>query len=102
MLRPSRIVLMLAGCLFVVGTTHAQTPSSPAASAQAPARNDYGKADAWLCRPGRKDACAVDLTPPVISASGKLTREEWTPNPAAPIDCFYVYPTVSNDRRGGI
>jgi hypothetical protein len=63
----------------------------------APAKNDYSKAESWLCRPGRHDACDVDLTTTVISASGKLTRESWTANPKAPIDCFYVYPTVSLD-----
>ena len=58
---------------------------------------DYSKGDNWLCRPGRQDACAVDLTTTVVAADGKLTSESWTPNPAAPIDCFYVYPTVSTD-----
>jgi hypothetical protein len=32
-----------------------------------------------------------------VEANGKLTRETWAANPKAPIDCFYVYPTVSND-----
>jgi DUF3089 family protein len=63
----------------------------------APAKNDYAKAETWLCRPGRHDACDVDLTTTVISANGKLTREPWAANPKAPIDCFYVYPTVSLD-----
>jgi len=36
----------------------------------------------------------------VISATGKLTREPWAANPKAPIDCFYVYPTVSLDVTG--
>ena len=60
-------------------------------------RNDYSKAETWLCRPGRHDACDVDLTTTVISANGKLAREPWAANPKAPIDCFYVYPTVSLD-----
>jgi hypothetical protein len=63
----------------------------------APAKNDYAKAETWLCRPGRHDACDVDLTTTVISANGKLTREPWAANPKAAIDCFYVYPTVSLD-----
>lgn len=68
----------------------------PAALAQT-AKNDYGKGENWLCRPGRTDACAVDLTTTVVAANGKLTEEKWKSNPDAPIDCFYVYPTVSND-----
>src|SRR6266446_2262249 len=65
------------------------------ASAQQP--NDYSDPKSWLCRPGQHDACDVDLTATVIAAGGKLTREPWTANVNAPIDCFYVYPTVSTD-----
>ena len=64
---------------------------------EAAAINDYSKAETWLCRPGRQDACAADLTTTVVAANGKLTEEKWSANPKAPIDCFYVYPTVSND-----
>ena len=46
------------------------------------------------------DACAVDLTTTVVAADGTLTREAWKANPNAPIDCFYVYPTVSTDTGG--
>jgi len=64
------------------------------------ASNDYADAKNWLCRPGQQDACAVDLTTTVVAADGKLTKEAFTPNPNAPIDCFYVYPTVSTDNGG--
>jgi hypothetical protein len=77
----------------------AQEQPKPAA-APAPAKNDYSNGDNWLCRPGRQDACAVDLTTTVVAADGKMTREAWAANPKAPIDCFYVYPTVSNDPAG--
>ncbi|HEX9224124.1 MAG TPA: DUF3089 domain-containing protein [Candidatus Acidoferrales bacterium] len=77
----------------------AQEQAKPAAP-PAPARNDYSNGDNWLCRPGRQDACAVDLTTTVVAAEGKMTREAWAANPKAPIDCFYVYPTVSNDPAG--
>ena len=74
--------------------------AQPAAAAEAPKPNDYGDAKSWLCRPGRKgDACDVDLTTTVVAADGTLTRETWAADPKAPIDCFYVYPTVSTDPR---
>jgi hypothetical protein len=63
-----------------------------------PRPNDYSDARSWLCRPGRHDACDVDLTTTVIGADGRLTRETWRGNPNAPVDCFYVYPTVSTDE----
>lgn len=69
---------------------------SPGVGAQA-SKNDYADANSWLCRPGRQDACAVDLATTVVAADGALTREAFKPNPTPPIDCFYVYPTVSTD-----
>jgi Protein of unknown function (DUF3089) len=73
------------------------TASAPAPAAAAPTPNDYSQSQTWLCRPGRQDACAVDLSTTIVAANGKLTRETFAANPEAPIDCFYVYPTVSND-----
>jgi len=59
--------------------------------------NDYSDPKSWLCTPSRSGACEVDLTTTVVATDGKLTRETWTADPNAPIDCFYVYPTVSTD-----
>jgi len=81
-------------------TTPTQEAAKPAATPAPVPKNDYSNGDNWLCRPGRQDACAVDLSTTVISADGKLTREDWTANPKAEIDCFYVYPTVSRDPGG--
>jgi hypothetical protein len=75
--------------------------SGVAANAQTAAalpKNDYSKPANWLCWPGKAgDACAVDLSTTVIKADGSETAEAFKANPKAPIDCFYVYPTVSND-----
>ena len=74
----------------------APAPVAPAAVESTP--NDYADEKNWLCRPGRKgDVCDVDLTTTIVAADGTLTREEFTANPKAAIDCFYVYPTVSTD-----
>ena len=68
------------------------------AATQTQDRNDYAKTENWLCRPDKtNDACSVDLTTTVVAPTGTLTRETFTANPQAPIDCFYVYPTVSSD-----
>lgn len=63
------------------------------------AKNDYSKPETWLCRPGRVgDACSSSkLDSTMVAASGRLKVEEWKRNPNPPVDCFYVYPTVSND-----
>jgi hypothetical protein len=73
-------------------------PAPPAAAAEAPKPNDYSDPKAWLCRPGRTDdACAIDHTTTIVAADGTLTRETWKVDPNAPVDCFYVYPTISTD-----
>src|SRR5215469_6944145 len=61
------------------------------------AANDYSDPKAWLCRPGRHDACETDLATTVIHADGGWSRETWAAAKDAPVDCFYVYPTVSTD-----
>jgi hypothetical protein len=63
------------------------------------AANDYALPQTWLCRPDKAtdNACAVDLTTTVVRADGSATVEPFKPDPQAQIDCFYVYPTVSND-----
>jgi hypothetical protein len=72
-------------------------PQQPAAAAAASGPVDYSDPKTWLCRPGGKDACAIDQTTTIVAADGKLAREVWAADPKAPIDCFYVYPTVSTD-----
>lgn len=58
---------------------------------------DYSNESMWLCLPGRDDACSTDLTTTIIDSEGNYSIENWTSNPDSPIDCFYVYPTVSTD-----
>ena len=69
--------------------------SGPAMAAPAV---DYSNPSHWLCRPGRADVCSTPLTSTVVApADASLTRRTYAPDPAAPIDCFYVYPTVSRE-----
>ena len=94
----TRYVLLLIVLIGAASPANAQAPAPPAAPAAEVKPNDYADEKNWLCRPGRKgDACDVDLTTTVVAADGTLTRETWAANPKAPIDCFYVYPTVSTD-----
>lgn len=70
----------------------------PQAAANTP--NDYADPATWLCLPERDDACAVNLDTTVIDTDGTPLLEAHRADPDAAIDCFYVYPTVSNDPRG--
>jgi hypothetical protein len=83
--------LFVIGISFVAGIAQAPADTTP------PKPNDYADGKTWLCRPGRQDACAIDHTTTVVAADGKLAKETWTADPNAPIDCFYVYPTISTD-----
>ena len=85
------LALACAVSLLALGA-HAQPAAATAA-------NDYAKPETWLCWPGKAgNACAVDITATVIQANGAMAREAFKPDPKALIDCFYVYPTVSNDK----
>ncbi len=67
-------------------------------SSRAATSVDYSAPSNWLCRPGRADACGTPLTSTVVSpAGGGLVKRTYAPDPAAPIDCFYIYPTVSEE-----
>jgi hypothetical protein len=83
--------------LFVIGISFAAGVAAQQADTAPPKPNDYADGKTWLCRPGRQDACAIDHTTTVVAADGKLSKETWTADPNAPIDCFYVYPTISTD-----
>jgi hypothetical protein len=50
----------------------------------------------WLCKPGLAgDPCTSPLTTTVVQNNGQTSIEAAAVNTKAPIDCFYVYPTVS-------
>ena len=68
------------------------------AAAQPPApAPDYREDSAWLCLPGRDDVCAKPLPTTALNPNGygSVGQAMVAKSPAA--DCFYVYPTVSQD-----
>lgn len=92
-------LLAFTGMLAGAAPALAQTPE--AAAPPAP-RTDYADPHAWLCKPGRADdVCGranEDAT--IVRADGSTTVQPFKADPNAPIDCFYVYPTVSRDPGG--
>lgn len=89
MIRPRPYLLILALLAAIAGPT-----AHPAAAAP---RIDYNDPADWLCLPGRADACAQPLTSTVIAADGSITKRTYDIDANAPVDCFYVYPTVSRE-----
>jgi hypothetical protein len=107
-----RLTTVLAA-IALLGGCGGEKPAPQAAPAPAPAATadvnvdtpavdpvapvDYSQPASWLCRPDVEDACEQTATATAISADGKLTKDRFVPDAKAPIDCFYVYPTVSLD-----
>ena len=86
-----RWILAFAGMTVMIGS---------AASAQAQAASpapDYAKNSAWLCLPGRADACSTPLPTTALNPNGYGSNGLSSVAKDPPLDCFYVYPTVSRD-----
>ena len=59
---------------------------------------NYAKDSTWLCLPGRKDVCSTPLPTTALNPNGYGSTGLSAVARDTPIDCFYVYPTVSNDQ----
>ena len=81
--------------MFLAGLALAS--AAPAAAQEAPAAPDYSKTEAWLCLPGRDDACSKPLPTVALNPNGYGSVGQAVPARDPKIDCFYVYPTVSRD-----
>ena len=70
-------------------------PASPQPVASAP---DYNSASSWLCLPGRADVCSTPLATTALNPNGYGSTGQSSVAKDPPLDCFYVYPTVSRDQ----
>jgi hypothetical protein len=86
-------ILPLLGALASL----AAAPVLAQSSAQVPAAPDYARDSEWLCLPGRADVCSKPLQTTELGPSGYGSSVADPVAKDPPIDCFYVYPTVSND-----
>ncbi|HEV8407156.1 MAG TPA: DUF3089 domain-containing protein [Sphingomicrobium sp.] len=82
--------------LAVLALALAAVPAS-AQPASAVAEPDYSRDSSWLCLPGRADTCSSSLPTTALGPNGygSTSRSEVAKDP--PLDCFYIYPTVSSD-----
>ncbi len=80
-------ILMLS---LVVAGLAAQTPGRPTP-------NDYGKPESWLCRPGKDGPCTSKQDATEIAPDGSIKPVPFVRPADPPFDCFYVYPTASED-----
>ena len=83
--------LALAAALMLAATVACAADDRPP-----PPKPDYAQASAWLCRPGAETVCVNDLDALGFDAKGRRTPEPpFKLADDAPVDCFYVYPTLS-------
>src|SRR5215471_10591377 len=98
MRRRALLPMLLSACAFLAGCG-SHRAASPTATTTASAPSSHKTL--WLCFPGRAaDPCATSLATTVVRADGSKSVER-PRRPANPrVDCFYVYPTVSDEPSG--
>ncbi|HEX4475915.1 MAG TPA: DUF3089 domain-containing protein [Polyangiaceae bacterium] len=64
---------------------------------------DYSDGNFWICRPGNdKDECLDDLTATEAKKDNTTDVVKRPPATDAPVDCFYVYPTIDLTGPGNM
>jgi hypothetical protein len=82
--------------LLAAAAALAAVPAS--AQPARPAPVDYAQESSWLCLPGKADICSAPLLTTAVTPTGFGKRTNSSPAKQPPIDCFYIYPTVSRDN----
>ena len=79
-------------------TAAASLLAAAAPAVAQPAPVDYNKDVNWLCLPGRADICSAPLPTVALHTNGYGSVGRSVPAKDPPVDCFYVYPTISRDN----
>jgi hypothetical protein len=87
----------MSGLVFLALLTGLGAAPAAAQTQVAPAAVNYGLERNWLCLPGRADTCSTALPTTALNANGYGSVGQSVVAKDPPIDCFYVYPTVSTD-----
>ena len=89
-----RLKLVYSIALAALLTSCAQQPP------MRPPSGPYASPSAWLCRPDVSGPCSGERRVTTLMADGTSSVETIKPANNQPIDCFYVYPTISEDKSG--
>jgi len=87
-----KLLLLLLGLAAAPALAQQPAPAPPP-----PPPVDYADGASWLCLPGRQDSCGQPLPTAALNANGYGATGHAVPAADPPVDCFYVYPTVSRD-----
>lgn len=101
---PVRLVLLLP--VLLAGLVLPAAPAAPSAAAAVGSPSSVAVAASpldevrWLCHPElRRDPCRVRQTTTVQEADGSSVVVEPATRRVRGVDCFFVYPTVSNQPQ---
>lgn len=86
-------ILGMLGILSVCSMSIAEDSKNNAKNAI-----DYSDAGSWLCRPEKNEICSSIKQVSVVTPDGNVSLQQYEPNQETQIDCFYVYPTSSEDK----
>jgi len=84
--------------IIAAGLLAAPVAAQPSTTQVQPAGVNYGLDRNWLCLPGRTDTCSTPLATTALNPNGYGSTGQSTVAKDPPLDCFYVYPTVSRDQ----
>jgi hypothetical protein len=79
-------------------TPAAATPAGPLARYAGYTSSTHDDPTHWVCRPEANDVCQGNLDTTVVKADGTMTVEPFRAAADPPVDCFYLYPTISRDQ----
>jgi len=93
-----RALVLLAAAVALISAETAAATSPPDTMPPLAPAPDYSDPATWICSPASDD-CTDGVTPIAVAADGTLTPADPDAYIATdpPIDCFYVYPTISRD-----
>ncbi len=90
-------VVLLSFSILIVGCSNNSKTSAPTTSSTLAVPDNV----TWLCKPGISDnPCLSSPSATVVNADGSKTVDNLSFPKNPPIDCFYVYPTVSTQTTG--
>jgi hypothetical protein len=93
------VVVVCAVALIATACSGSSSKTGKSKTTTTTAGNARASSVVWLCRPGLADnPCDADETATVIAADGGTRVEHAAPARNPSVDCFYVYPTVSDQK----
>src|ERR1700743_1274283 len=96
---PIRAALVFLLPLTLCGCFHTAAAQQAPSTQPVDAAPNYADKANWVCRPGSEEICTTGLDAVVEYPAGHKVQQPFTPAADPPVDCFYVYPTVSLEQR---